>query len=61
VSPNRLVLATALLAAAVAGCSHPHQAPRATPSSPAPGTTGTSGTTASGPATFPGPDGEQAR
>ena len=60
-SPNRLVLATALLAAAVAGCSHPHQAPRAIPSSPAPGTTGTSGTTASGPATFPGPDGEQAR
>ena len=60
-SPNRLVLVTALLAAAVAGCSHPHQAPRATPSGPAPGTTGTSGTTASGPATFPGPDGEQAR
>jgi hypothetical protein len=60
VSPNRLVLAAALLlAAAVAGCSH--QAPRATPSSPAPGTTGTTGTTASGPATFPGPDGEQAR
>jgi len=61
VSPNRLVLAAALLLATVAGCSHPHQAPRTTPSSPARGTTGTTGTTASGPATFPGPDGEQAR
>ena len=58
-SPNRLVLAAALLlAATVAGCSHPRQAPRATASSPAPGATGT---TASGPATFPGPDGVQAR
>ena len=58
-SPNRLVLATALLlAATVAACSHPRQAPRAAPSRPAPGATGT---TASGPATFPGPDGVQAR
>ena len=58
-SPNRLVLATALLlAVTVAGCSHPHQAPRAASPGPAPGTTGT---TASGPATFAGPDGEQAR
>ena len=58
-SPNRLVLATALLlAVTVAGCSHPRQAPRAAPSRPASGATGT---TASGPATFPGPDGVQAR
>jgi len=62
VSPNRLVLATALLlAATVAGCSHPHQAPRAISPGPAPGTKGATGTTASGPATFPGPDGVQAR
>ncbi len=61
-SPNRLVLATVLLlAAAVAGCSHPQQAPRAVPSNPATGTTSTTGSTASGPATFSGPDGEQAR
>ena len=59
-SPNRLVLATALLlAVTVAGCSHPHQAPRAA-CGPA-RHHGTTGTTASGPATFVGPDGEQAR
>ena len=57
-SPSRLALAAALLLAAVAGCSHPHQAPRAAPPPPAPATTGT---TAPGPATFSGPDGIQAR
>ncbi len=61
-SPNRLVLTTVLLfAAAVAGCSHPPQAPRAIPSNPAIGNTSTTGSAASGPATFSGPDGEQAR
>ncbi len=62
--PNRLGLAAmSLLIAAAAGCTHP--APHATVTSPppTPRTSGHGGTSTSppGPATFPGPDGTEAR
>jgi hypothetical protein len=54
------VLTMAIMLPALAGCeSHPHQAPRASVA-PAPSQAGQR-TAASGPATFPGPDGVEAR
>ena len=62
--PNGLGLAAALLLTAfLAGCTH--QAPRATVTSPAPSPRASGRASASalpsGPATFPGPDGIEAR